>query len=354
METRNQSNFVLVLACFGVVVYHLIGDDEFYIGNSGALSFENIRNYYSLNGFYNTVSALIKGFSAVIGVFLINSGYGLYKSAKKLSVLNFYKARFTKIWIYCLLCGLVCTFLVFISKGELIYSYLYSMFPVFGFYEMPREYFVMQYWYLAIIFVCYLLFPILKNAMSPGFFLVTVLFSAAVGYLIVFDVYTSVSIYHSALCRLSEFSFGILLAKDQRIEKYFFEYGFYKILIGFAALMSGYLMLYEANLSPFSYLVNSVGVYLVGVQISTLFVSKAGIANIFSRLKGGTMTVYLIHLVSINYMVDLFRKLILSYLHSDAYYFVSFILIILFTIIALLIANIIEQKYYKLVATSRA
>ena len=134
METRNQSDFVLVLACFGVVLYHLLGNAELYIGNAGVLSFDILNKYCSANGFFYTFFECIKGSTAIVGVFLINSGYGLYKTSNNQAPINFYRKRFTKIWIYCLLCGIVRTMVVYAIRGDFIYSYIFSLIPIFGFY----------------------------------------------------------------------------------------------------------------------------------------------------------------------------------------------------------------------------
>lgn len=348
METRNQSNFVLVLACFGVVVFHLIGDDTFYIGYAGTLKLGMLQSYYSSHGFLQTLLVCIKGSTAIIGVFLINSGYGLYKTSGRDTSGSFYKKRFSKIWIYCLLCGIVSTIIILLTQGKFIYSYIYSLIPVFGFYEMPREAFVIQYWYLAIIFVCYLFFPVLKKTMNTHFFILSVLFSAFIGYLVIFNVYTSTSIYHSALCRLSEFCFGILLAKDQKIEKYFFEFKIYKSGIAVAIMLVGYVMFYTPELAPFSYLFNSVGVYFLGVQLASLFISNGSVASLFSKLKGGTMSVYLLHLVSINFIVSRSMKYMVSIFSIEEFYLLSFFFILIYTIPALFVFNIVEQKYYRL------
>ena len=327
METRDQSNFVLVLACIGVVVFHLIGDDMFYIGNAGRMSLENLKLFYSSNGFLKTLSSCFQGSTAVIGIFLINSGYGLYKTSIHQSPVGFYKKRFTKVWIYCLLCGLLCTIILFPLKGIFSYSYIYDLIPVFGFYEMPRGYFVMQYWYLSIIFVCYLLFPFIKKIINNKFFIISALFSVLIGYFVIYDIYTSTSIYHSTLCRLSEFCFGILLAKNQKLEKYIFGHKFNKIFIAFAITMIGYFMLYIKVFTPYAYLFHSLGAYFFGVQVATFLVSNESVASAFSKLKGGTMSVYLLHLVSINFMVSFSNKQIVSYFAIENYYFLNLTLI---------------------------
>jgi len=254
METRNQSNFVLVLACFGVVLYHLLGNEELYIGNAGVLNFKVLQSYYSSNGFFHTLFECLKGSTAIVGLFLINSGYGLYKNSKNQTPIQFYKKRFTKIWVYCLLCGILCTLVVFVTRAEFIYSHIFSLIPVFGFYEIPREGYVVQYWYLSLIFIYYLLFPYLRKVMNTKMFFYSVVFSAFIGYLVIFNIHTTTSIYHSTLCRLSEFCFGILLAKNQKIEKYFFEFKFIKIIFASIVIIIGYLMFFDTRFVPFSFL----------------------------------------------------------------------------------------------------
>lgn len=348
METRNQSNFVLVLACFGVVLFHLLGNQELYIGNAGIFNFTILRSYYSEHGFLYTLFECFKGSTAIVGLFLINSGYGLYKNSKNQTPVSFYKKRFTKIWIYSLLCGIVCTGVVFAIRGEFIFSYIFSLIPVFGFYEMPREGFVIQYWYLSLLFIYYLLFPFLKKVIDTKVFLYIVLFSAFVGYLVVFNVYTSTSVYHSTLCRLSEFCFGIFLAKNQKLEKYFFEFKFVKIGIALIIMLMGYYMFYDMRFTPFSFLFYSVGIYFGGVQIAGLFVSNVSVSKAFSVLKGGTMSVYLLHLVSFPSLVKFSLNLIGFYLKIEISYFLSLVVILVLTVLSLLVFSIIEKYYYRL------
>ena len=348
METRSQSNFVLVLACFGVVLYHLLGNEELYIGNAGKLDFKILQSYYSSNGFFYTLIECIKGSTAIIGLFLINSGYGLFKSARNQTPIQFYKKRFTKIWIYCLLCGFLCTLIVYSVRADFIYSYIFSIIPIFGFYEMPREGFVVQYWYLALIFIYYLLFPYLRKVMNIKVFFYLMLASAFIGYLVIFNVYTTTSIYHSTLCRLSEFSFGILLAKNQKFEKYFFEFKPIKIVFASILILIGYLMFYEPGFVPFSFLFYSVGVYFLGVQIAGLFISNVRVARLFSVLKGGTMSVYLLHLLFFPSVLKILLNFIDSYFKIEKSYLSSFVIILCITILTLFFFNIIEKYYYGL------
>lgn len=348
METRNQSNLVLVLACFGVVLYHLLGNEELYIGNAGLLSLETVKSYYLANGFMYTLFECFKGSTAIIGLFLINSGYGLYKTSSEQTPAIFLRKRFTKIWIYSLLAGILCTLVVLIVRRDFIYSYIFSLIPVFGFYEMPRDGFVVQYWYLSLIFIYYLVFPYLRKVMDTKVFFYSVLFSAVIGYLVIFDVYKTTSVYHSTLCRLSEFCFGILLAKNQKLEKYFFGFKFFKIGIALIIALTGYYMFYDVRFVPFSFLFYSVGVYFLGVQIAALFVSNVSVAKWFSRLKGGTMSVYLIHLVFFPSLVKICVHFINLYTKIENSYLLSFVIILVITFLSLLFFNIVETRYYRI------
>lgn len=348
METRNQSNFVLVLACFGVVLYHLLGNEELYIGDAGLLSLETIKTYYLSNGFFYALFECFKGSTGIVGLFLINSGYGLYKTSRDQTPAIFLKKRFTKIWLYSLLCGILSTLIVLVAKGEFIYSYIFSLIPVFGFYEMPREGLVVQYWYLSLIFIYYLLFPYIRKVIDAKLFVFIVLFSAFIGYLIIFEVYTSTSVYHSVLCRLSEFCFGILLAKNQKTEQYFFRFKFMKIGIALFIAFVGYYMFYDVRFVPFSFLFYSVGVYFLGVQIAALFVSNVSVAKLFSKLKGGTMSVYLIHLIIFPTMVKISMRIINLFVEIENSYIISFVIILFITFLSLLFFNIIETHYYKI------
>lgn len=348
METRNQSNIVLVLACFGVVLYHLLGNEELYIGNAGVLSLETVKSYYLSNGFFYALFECFKGSSAIVGLFLINSGYGLYKTSKNQTPAIFLRKRFTKIWVYSLLCGILCTLVVLVARGEFIYSYIFSLIPVFGFYEMPREGFVVQYWYLSLIFIYYLIFPYIRKVMDIKVFVYSVLFSVVIGYLVIFDVYTTTSVYHSVLCRLSEFCFGILLAKNQNIENYFFRFKLIKIGIALIIALIGYYMFYDVRFVPFSFLFYSVGVYFLGVQIAALFVSNVSVAKWFSQLKGGTMSVYLVHLVIFPSLVKICLRFINVFAGIENSYLLSFVIILFITFLSLLFFNIIETHYYRI------
>jgi len=94
--TKENSNFILVCASVGVVIFHL-QSSFFYIGNF--LNIEDVLKFYINNGAYKLVVELIRGFVAIVGVFFINSGYGLSKNGDE-PINIFYKKRFFKIILY--------------------------------------------------------------------------------------------------------------------------------------------------------------------------------------------------------------------------------------------------------------
>ena len=295
MRTRTQTNILLVIACTGVVLLHLNGDMALYIGHD--LGIQDIINLYHTKGLLSTLQTAFQGMTAIIGIFLINSGYGLTLSSQNDTRKIFYSRRFTKIWLYSLICGLFCAVVAYFYQGNIQYLFVFNLLPIFGFYETPRDWTTIQFWFLSLIFAYYFVFPFIVKALNTKLFLIIAIPCIGMGYLIFFGLYNTVSIYHSTIVRFPEFLFGILLAYRTDWQKIVFRARPIKIVLGLVLFCTTYLLNYIPLLSPVSHLLFSVSAYFLGIQLAGLLDKNSHVARIFNFLKRGTFTTYLIHIV---------------------------------------------------------
>jgi len=348
MDTRSQTNILLLFACLGVVIFHVAARNPIYIGNE--LSIGLLSQTYKEYGLGYTIQKCLEGMTAIIGIFLINSGYGLAISKKSISVSKFYKQRFLKIWVYSFLCGLFCTGLMLLNGKGLHISYLYSLIPIFGFHEMPRDWSVVQYWYLSLAFTYYIIFPFIVSRLDKLRFILISIFCVCFGYLIYFNIYSYVSIYHSAICRFPEFLFGILLARDERLKSIFFETKNSKILLGILLLLISYSTFYIGVLNPLSNLFFSISCYFLGIQLAAKFAKFDSLNRYLGVLKCGTFSLYLTHNVLVNVIMAIPRKFTSMESLANAIeqsYYVRVLFAVCLSTVFLFLFGYIEKMYLK-------
>ncbi|NPA37664.1 MAG: hypothetical protein GXO47_12540 [Chlorobi bacterium] len=148
---------------------------------------------------------------------------------------------------------------------------------------------------------------------------------------------------------MPEFVFGMLLAKNQKLEKLFFVTKPSTLFMGIFITFLGYTLFFIPVLVPVSFLMFSIGVYLTGIQLSQSFIKNDHIARWLMKLKEGTYSLYLLHIVTITFFVKVSRELILKYFFIDAD-ILNALLILFYSVFALLILRIFENKYYSLIS----
>jgi hypothetical protein len=308
LETRFQSSFILVLACAGVVHFHLAGSGMFYIGSSGSLHLGDLLQSFRSEGLSVTLETMFKGATGIVGLFLVNSGYGLAKSYAGVPAGRFFLRRFLKIYLYGVLCGLLCSLAVFAVCGEPVYGYWSAFVPVFGLCEFPRDGWTAQYWYLSLAFVYYLLFPAVQRWLTPISFWAIVLSCAGHGYVIQYGLCNFTSPYHSTICRFPEFCLGVLLGQSAVLERIVFVPGLWRALAAVGVAGSGYLLFFIPVLSPFSHLIFTAGCYWLLAQTAGWIRSARRLVPLFSLLSEGTYTVYLLHLVVLGWIFHAYKE----------------------------------------------
>jgi len=349
-DTRFASCFILLVASIGVVYYHHNGS-FLYIGNN-YISIDSVLSYFKAHSLPSNVITIINGISAMVGLFFINSGYGLTKQFKYQDLTSFYKKRFYKIYLYSLLCALLCTLIVYIVEHQIITSYWSSFIPIFGFYQIDRDFPVSQYWFLSSIFIYYLFFPLVVDRFSNLTYAVIILLSLVYGYVSFCGyIHSYVDLYHSTIFRFCEFATGIYIAKNHKIERLIFTRSIKSLLLGMLIFSVGYILLYINYLNIFTYILTSIGSYIFLAQVAQFLKSINRINRIICILSAGTFTLYLLHLVSVRYICRLYMITIYDAVdHFNGYlaYLTRTLLIIITSAICLYLGGLIENKYTKI------
>jgi len=346
MKTSNISDCIIVVAIMGVVYYHHTGS-FLYIGRN-YIPITDLLNFLNEHGWVHTLAEIFQGVSAIVGLFFINSGYGLSKRFNG-SIREFYKKRFFKIYLYAALCAVICSAIVFIIDGRMIFSYWSSFLPVFGFYEFHRDAALLQYWFLANIFVYYLIFPFLYFKYSNRKYLLILLVVFLFGELTAIGIIPSfTTLYHSTIFRLPEFMLGIFIARNASIEKLIFKKSARTLFAGLIIFLCGYVFLYNRYLHLFVYFLSSIGIYVVLAQLFLFIQIDKEKMRLIKKLRAGTFTLYLLHLASMKYLFDLLCKDVRPFLELYNTY-IPFMFDVLFVVAGSLLfmfaGGIVEKRY---------
>ena len=336
------------------VVYYHLNMSHFHMG-LGYISPKELTAFLNERNLMHLVVELVHGIGGVVGVLFINSGYGLAKSRKLTTIGHFYKERFYKIYLYALCCALVCTLIAFVIEKQLAVSYWTSFIPVFGFYsKIERHFPVTQYWFLANIFVFYLIFPFIKKRFSNTLYIAIVILSLAYAFLSSYVwKFSFIDNYHSTVVRFAEFATGIFLARNAKWERFVFTPSIKALLLGLASFILGYVCLYLKYVNIGVYLFTSIGTYLILSQIALLLQRSNRVVRIIKTLSAGTFTLYLLHMVTVRYGYRLYLHTIYDALDNFNGY-VSFVfsavVIVFLSVIILLLGDIVEKKYRAFIA----
>jgi peptidoglycan/LPS O-acetylase OafA/YrhL len=342
-KTSHQSNTLRVLASIGVVVLHLQGS-KFYIGDH--IHFHDVQSFMSDHGPLKTALELFRGISAMVGIFFISSGYGLAKSPQRTYSVHL-KKRFIKVYLYAVLCAVLCSFIGFTLSSNFSFNWIYSILPVFGFYEMPRNANTIQYWFLSCLFSYYILFPLFNKASST---MLTCLMAAC--YLLSVPVTTGymsipVSIYHSTFFRLPEFLLGILVARSPALEQFFFRPDFRAFIAGTSLFSIGYLCAYSPYTYPISLLFMSVGSFAIVSYVANTLLKQQKTRQAMAVLAAGTLTLYLLHMATARYIYEYATDQLRSLTGNIFVLFTVDLTILLILCLALLLlGRFVEERYH--------
>lgn len=351
MDTRNQTNFISLLAAIGVVFFHLAGSSKFYIGNS-YIPAEVIFSFYQENSLILLAIRMIQGATAYVGVFFILSGYGLSKQiAKYSSTSSFYSNRIIKIYIYSLVSAVFCSIIVCIIDHKIIYGYWSSFIPLYGFYEFRRDWYVVQYWYLALLFIYYLIFPLLLNnkQIHLSTFILTIVMCMVLHWLLSISAPTfyNVTLYHSVIFRFPEFLLGIFICKNRVFENFVFKQSNITAFWGILLFAFGYISLYIYEIHYLCYIFTSVGALIILAQIFYPICSYRIVLNSINLLSGGSFTLYLTHIVIIGYIIKYCDIFISDSFHYSSHikYLSQLFIIFIMSLLILLIGRFVERIY---------
>lgn len=351
--SRIAISFISVVAIIGVVYYHLI-HSQFYIGKyPGWLDIQKLITFWKENGFFFTLVEMHSGFSAVIGLFLIISGYGLTKKHQTTPPYIFLLNRFKKIYLYSLAMALVCTLLVFIVYQKWTFSYWSVFTLVYGFYDrIPRGPGVGQYWYLAIQFTFYLVFLPIRNMKSMrNLLILSLLVAFGYGACIRLGLVNIVSFYHSSICRFPEFVAGMFLARNNNYETMVFRFSYVRIAFSIIWVILGCVSFFNEWTSLYAHFIFSTGLFFFLAQCIN-FLSRWPLVPIITNyLSGGTFTLYLLHLVTVFYIFGFFNKRIFVpvkesfQVYAGAVHIFSLVFIVICCVGILVVGKRIESWY---------
>ncbi|MDR1943164.1 MAG: acyltransferase family protein [Endomicrobium sp.] len=209
-------DFVKVLACIFVIVYHALQE---------ALQMQNIP--------FNNIFSLGR-----IGVswFVLASGFALGLNKGDMSPLDFYKSRIVKVFPFYWASYIVVALFLFLSVARPLFSanLLDTLFTVFGFDGWSLDWrithgtsYLVGEWYFGMLITLYLLFPFLKHAVhhSPKIILTVCicLFLAGVHFNIYF--YEFLPCWNkwwgfTLTTHLWKFAFGIIIARNIQNKKF--------------------------------------------------------------------------------------------------------------------------------------
>ncbi|MFQ5964185.1 MAG: acyltransferase family protein [Candidatus Scalinduaceae bacterium] len=352
-SSRIATSFISVVAIIGVVYYHLV-HSQFYIGKyPGWLDLQKVIIFWKENGFFFTLVEIHSGFSAVIGLFLIISGYGLTKKHQATHPYSFLLNRFKKIYLYSLLMAMMCTLLTFIFYQKWTFSYWSAFTLVYGFYDqLSRGPGVGQYWYLAIQFACYLVFLPIRNMNSMSNLLVlSLLIAFGFGVCIRLGLVNIVSFYHSSICRFPEFVAGMFLARSKICEVIVFRFSYLRLAFSIIWVALGCISFFNIWTSLYAHFVFSTGLFFFLAQCIN-FLSRWPLVTIITNyLSGGTFTLYLLHLVTVFHIFGFFNKRVfspvkeISHVYAGVVQFLSLVFIVICCVGILVIGRRIESWY---------
>ena len=345
-NTTHQSNTIRVLASIGVVMLHLQGS-KFYIGDY--INIHHVQVLLSDFGPLKTAVELFRGISAMVGLFFISSGYGLAKSQHR-TYFVYLKKRFIKVYLYATGCAVFCSFIGYIISGNFSLNWIYSILPVFGFYEMPRNANTIQYWFLSCLFSYYILFPLFNKASST---MLTGLMAAC--YLLSILITTGAvsiptSIYHSTFFRLPEFLLGILIARSPALEQLFFRPSFRGFCAGVSLFIFGYLCAYSPYTYPISLLLMSVGSFSTVSYVANTLLKQQKTQQVMAVLAAGTLTLYLLHMATARYIYDYATALLRTVtVNVFVLFSVDLAILLILCLVLLLLGRVVEERYHSFV-----
>lgn len=349
--SQKSSAFILVAGSIGVVIFHLLGS-RFYIG-SNFIDPSSIRQFLQNESIFRLAVELFNGFSAIVGLFFINSGYGLSKSNSSSNLKTFYINRLKKIYLFALAAAILCTVAALLIEHRLVYSYWSSFIPLQGLYWFHQEWPVSQYWFLSLIFVYYLVFPFLEPLSTPKLILTAA--GIFLAYLILTESTQSnwVDNYHSVFFRFPEFALGICIARHKKLEHFFFSFSFKGALSGLAIFILGYVCLFSTQLNYVSLFLTSVGSYLFLSQIAQALYRFAYVSRLFLILSRGSFSLYLFHLITVRYVYAAFKQFtesITGDLSYGLFLLLSYAIIFGFSMALLYLGGIIETRYQRIIS----
>jgi len=255
--------------------------------------------------------------------------------------------------LYALFCGIFCSLIFYLIEKKISTSWLYSLTPFFGFFEIKRDTATIQYWFISCITFYYLIFPLVFKFLDVYAVLclisIILLLSVVVIYL---DVSMYTSMYHSSIFRFPEFLLGIAIARVKWLERFFFSKSVHSLAIGFLFFILGYLFLFINVLYSFGLFFLSSGAYLILSQIWCRVKSfSASVGKLFEIMSRGTFSLYLLHMVTIYYFYNFLNNLLdKSGLQIFLVFFLRLFIIISLSVSLLLIGGVFEKKFSKFVS----
>ena len=354
-SSRFATALIFFLASIGVVYFHLNGS-QFYISYDFGL--KAILAYLKQHSFFFVIVELFSGSCAVIGLFLITSGYGLSKNYNKTPAYLFLLNRFKKVYLYSFFMALICTLVVFLVDKTWVFNFWHSFLLLDGFYDkLPRDRATIQYWYLALAFTYYFAFITFRRIRSTGNLLTWSLVVAHVfGICMIlqkesivdfnFPPLDFVSFYHSCVGRFPEFVAGMFLARHRILEDLFFRFSYTRLIFGIVWVFTGYCSFFNQLSYLSSHFIYSTGLFFFLSQLAGFLMRWPSCVRYISFLSGGTFSLYCLHMISIDYAFTFLSNITgnISF-PKEIIRLLSDFFIILCCIFILLIGNKIELRY---------
>ena len=299
---------------------------------------------------------LIDSYLALIGLsfFFFISGFIIHRSENiytSIDIIAFYKKRLYRIlplyWLSLIVCVIVFEFLD-VDPGNLVsYNIDLINFSVhmFGMQVFLPKYEIQSMWFIGVILLYYLLYPIVIRLSKNVKYLTINLLLAMVPFVVLLLMFNLVDmrfiIYYSA------FVGGILsnqinLFSEIKYKKYMYSFSIILALIILLQIFNTIGLINYTNIRVVPSVINSIFVFSVSIvsywfMKSFVFLLNKRIIDVFSKISYGSYAVYLFH----HEFLAIFRVL-LNLLFNDS--LIIDLLIILFGLPILFVFGYLIQK----------
>ncbi|MEL6925276.1 MAG: acyltransferase, partial [Bacteroidota bacterium] len=242
-----------------------------------------------------------------VHLFFMLSGFGLLMS-KKQTLINFYKRRFTKVYLPYFLVLTIClltNFLIPIYPNDGVEAYLAGIFLYQMFYEGFMEAFGGHFWFISAIIQFYLLFPLIswchQKLGDRIFLLISTLISIAYWCLLYGMGYMDIRNWAGSFLQfLWVFSFGMVMASQYRQRQFkFWDYPMhYYILIAIVSISIAAVSILKLGLVGKAF--NDIPVFfgytaLCVIAYKLILQSAPRLIHFFEKTGDYSYSIYLTH-----------------------------------------------------------